>query len=469
MPEDRVQPTRDRSIRRAACSACSANRVSMFWRSIWRWTGPIEVRPASPMPTSDDYIALMADRDDPEQRPSPEALLEAAAAGRSSRRPAEDFRRRRARRRQDLRDAAECACADEGDGVDVVVGVVETHGRAEPKRCSKVLKCPAQADRIQEPVARGNGPRRASSRGIRKSRWSTNSPTPMRPAAVIPSAISMSRNCSPRHRRLYRRQHPAHRKPQRRRRADHPCSRARDRAGLVLRSRRRHRAGRSDARRSDPAAEGRQGLRPRAGRTRARAFFSPANLTALRELALRRTAERVDEQLLTHMQAHAIAGPWAAGERILVCISEDPRAAGLVRYAKRLADRLHAPWTALYIETPAQPAAHRGAARPDRRHAAAGRSAGRRSGDHPRRRPPHRRRRHRLFAQANNITQIIIGKSTRSRWFEILHGSVVHDLVRRRGNISVHVDRRRCDAGRRLPRTAVRPPTRPSRSIRGPI
>ena len=79
-------------------------------------------------------------------------------------------------------------------------------------------------------------------------------------------------------------------------------------------------------------------------------FFSPANLTALRELALRRTAERVDEQLLTQMQAGAISGPWAAGERILVCVSEDPRAAGLVRYAKRLADRLHAPWIALYVE-----------------------------------------------------------------------------------------------------------------------
>src|ERR1700748_1065332 len=79
-------------------------------------------------------------------------------------------------------------------------------------------------------------------------------------------------------------------------------------------------------------------------------FFSPANLTALRELALRRTAERVDEQLLTEMQAHAIQGPWAAGERILVCVSDDPRAASLVRYAKRLADRLHGPWTALYVE-----------------------------------------------------------------------------------------------------------------------
>src|SRR6476620_2896718 len=80
-------------------------------------------------------------------------------------------------------------------------------------------------------------------------------------------------------------------------------------------------------------------------------YFSPGNLTALRELALRRTAERVDEQLLTHMQAGAIQGPWAAGERVLVCISEDPRSAGLVRRAKRVADRLHGPWTALYVET----------------------------------------------------------------------------------------------------------------------
>src|SRR5258707_4321718 len=80
-------------------------------------------------------------------------------------------------------------------------------------------------------------------------------------------------------------------------------------------------------------------------------YFSPGNLTALRELALRRTADRADEQLLTHMQANAIAGPWAAGERMLACVSEDPRAAGLVRYTKRLADRLHAPWTALSIET----------------------------------------------------------------------------------------------------------------------
>src|SRR5437660_741025 len=81
-----------------------------------------------------------------------------------------------------------------------------------------------------------------------------------------------------------------------------------------------------------------------------RHYFQPGNLTALRELALRRTAQRVDDQLLTHMQAHAIAGPWAAGDRILVCVSEHPATAGLIRYARRVADRLHAPLTAIYVE-----------------------------------------------------------------------------------------------------------------------
>ncbi|MBV8840948.1 MAG: sensor histidine kinase KdpD, partial [Alphaproteobacteria bacterium] len=167
-------------------------------------------------------------------------------------------------------------------------------------------------------------------------------------------------------------------------------------------------------------------------------YFSPGNLTALRELALRRTAVRVDEQLLNHMQANAIAGPWAAGERILVCVSEDPRAAGLVRYTKRLADRVHAPWTAISIET------RRSLQLTDEQRdrladtlrlaEALGAEAltipgvGRRIADDIIN-----------FAHANNVTQIIIGKSSRSRWFEIMQGSVVHELVRRAGNISVSV------------------------------
>jgi two-component system sensor histidine kinase KdpD len=180
-------------------------------------------------------------------------------------------------------------------------------------------------------------------------------------------------------------------------------------------------------------------------------FFSPANLTALRELALRRTAERVDEQLLTHMQEHAIHGPWAAGERVLVCVSEDPRAAGLVRYAKRLADRLHATWTALSVETPrtlqlSEEQRDRIADTLRLAESLGGEpttipSAGRRIADDVIN-----------FAHANNVTQIIIGKSTRSRWFEILHGSVVHELVRSSGNISVHVISGEQAAGEQIPK-----------------
>jgi two-component system, OmpR family, sensor histidine kinase KdpD len=166
-------------------------------------------------------------------------------------------------------------------------------------------------------------------------------------------------------------------------------------------------------------------------------YFSPANLTALRELALRRTADRVDEQLLEHMRARAISGPWAAGDRILVCVSEDPRSAALVRYAKRLADRLHAPWTALYVET--RRSLQLGEEERDRI-AQTLRLAERLDGEAITM-PVARRIADDVlgFARKNNVTHIIIGKSTRSRWFEMLHGSVVHDLVRRAGNISVHV------------------------------
>src|SRR5674476_725272 len=167
-------------------------------------------------------------------------------------------------------------------------------------------------------------------------------------------------------------------------------------------------------------------------------YFSPSNLTALRELALRRTAERVDEQLLAELQTHAIAGPWAAGERILVCLSEDPRAVGLVRSTKRLADRLHAPWTAISIETRRRlqltdEQRDRLADTLRLAEALGGESltipgVGRRIADDVI-----------SFAQGNNVTQIIIGKSTRSWWFELRRGSVVQDLVRRAGNISVNV------------------------------
>ena len=198
-------------------------------------------------------------------------------------------------------------------------------------------------------------------------------------------------------------------------------------------------------------------------------YFSPTNLTALRELALRRTAERVDEQLLEQMQAQAISGPWAAGERILVCVSEDPKSAGLVRYAKRLADRLHAPWTALCIET--RRSLQFSETERDRLAETMRRGrAARRRGHHPaRRRPQHRRRRAGLRPQAERHAH-------RHRQVHAL--ALVRDPARvggarpgpaRRQHRRARHPRR---GGRAHPQRAMRRqrrrPMRPSRSIRSP-
>jgi two-component system sensor histidine kinase KdpD len=165
-------------------------------------------------------------------------------------------------------------------------------------------------------------------------------------------------------------------------------------------------------------------------------YFSPGNLTALRELALRRTAQRVDDQMFNYMRAHAISGPWPAGERVMVCISERPACAALVRYARRLADRLQAKWTALYVES----TRHYQLDEAERDRVADCLRLAEKLGADTMTIPARGVVEEILvYARENNITQIVIGKSERSRWFELLHGSVVHDLVRRAGNISVHV------------------------------
>ena len=165
-------------------------------------------------------------------------------------------------------------------------------------------------------------------------------------------------------------------------------------------------------------------------------YFSLGNLTALRELALRATAQRVDNQMLQYMRSHAIEGPWAASERVLVCVSEDPRTAELLRYASRMAERLKAKWTALYIEgmrhSELSEAQRDTIAETLRMAERLGGEAitipGQRIADDVL-----------LYAKANNFTHIVIGKTERSRWFEMLHGSIVHELVRRSETISVHV------------------------------
>ena len=85
-------------------------------------------------------------------------------------------------------------------------------------------------------------------------------------------------------------------------------------------------------------------------------FFREGNLQALREIALRRTAQHVDAGLLDYMRASGIPGPWPAGERVLALVGPE---AGepVLRAAKRLADALHAPWLALHVEPAGEPAA----------------------------------------------------------------------------------------------------------------
>src|SRR5262249_5960267 len=92
---------------------------------------------------------------------------------------------------------------------------------------------------------------------------------------------------------------------------------------------------------------------PAAAERAVRNYFRPGNLTALRELALRHTAERVDDQMRTYMQAHGVAGVWAVSQRIMVCVSGGRLSERLIRAARRMADRRQAEWIALFVETAA--------------------------------------------------------------------------------------------------------------------
>ena len=91
-----------------------------------------------------------------------------------------------------------------------------------------------------------------------------------------------------------------------------------------------------------------KGYLPETARLAQQNFFTVGNLTALRELALRRTAARVDDQMVDYLRQHAIEGPWATSERLLVCVGPDPLSLEVVRTASRLAGcrRAEASWTA---------------------------------------------------------------------------------------------------------------------------
>ncbi|MBN8845353.1 MAG: sensor histidine kinase KdpD [Sphingomonadales bacterium] len=165
-------------------------------------------------------------------------------------------------------------------------------------------------------------------------------------------------------------------------------------------------------------------------------FFSKPNLSALREMALRRAALSVDRQMLHDLDAGGVVGTYAAGERILVAISEQPGADALVRTAKRLADGLNAPWTAVHIET----ARSRTLDEEAQRRVAAALALAATLGATIATVPAEN-----VIAglkgqiEAHRATQLVIGRSQRSWWFELRHGSVVESLIRGSQDLAIHV------------------------------
>ncbi|MDR3514763.1 MAG: sensor histidine kinase KdpD [Azospirillaceae bacterium] len=157
-------------------------------------------------------------------------------------------------------------------------------------------------------------------------------------------------------------------------------------------------------------------------------FFSPGNLTALRELALRHAAERVDEQMLSYMRTHAIQGPWPTRERIMVCVGGDPAAARLVRTAKRTAERRNAPWLAVYVETHR----HRNLSEEAKdRTSSALRLAEQLGGETAVLIGEDITQELIGCARARNVSMIIVGKPRRSRWRAMLRRSLPDDLLAR--------------------------------------
>ncbi|MBI2909471.1 MAG: sensor histidine kinase KdpD [Chloroflexi bacterium] len=167
-----------------------------------------------------------------------------------------------------------------------------------------------------------------------------------------------------------------------------------------------------------------------------RQFFRLGNLTALREMALRRTAERVDDQMRAYMETRAILGPWPAGERLLVCVSPSPFGEHLVRAGRRLADELKAEWFAVYVET--AEAAHLSVAQQEQvaRTLQLAEELGARAVTLPGQTVADTVL---GFARMHNVTKIIVGQPPRPGWARFWRDMVVDQIIRGSGNIDVYV------------------------------
>lgn len=176
---------------------------------------------------------------------------------------------------------------------------------------------------------------------------------------------------------------------------------------------------------------------PETARLAADRFFKVENLIALRELALRRAAQTVDDQLVATLRDRGMEGPWAASERILVLVGGDPMAASLVRTGRRLSDMMmDAPWTVAHVERPNRPPLPaQAAARMGEAFILAEQLGGRTvllTGDDVVRTIMD-------YAHRANVTQIVIGKSVDSRISDLLGRSLAAELLRAAKGVAIHV------------------------------
>jgi two-component system sensor histidine kinase KdpD len=165
-------------------------------------------------------------------------------------------------------------------------------------------------------------------------------------------------------------------------------------------------------------------------------FFTPGNLTALRELALRRTAARVDVQMVDYLRQNAIEGPWETADRLLVCVGPDALSETVVRAASRLATGLNASWVAVTVQV-----AGREESDPAKmkRLDDALRLAERLGGETERLIGTDLPAEVLQYAQRENITQIVVGRSQAGFLARLRGRSLSGAIVRRSQNINVHV------------------------------
>ena len=174
-----------------------------------------------------------------------------------------------------------------------------------------------------------------------------------------------------------------------------------------------------------------------------RNFFRPGNLIALREMALRVAAEQIGQDVRDYMKAQQIAGPWKTGHRLLVAVSPSPYSEQMVRWTRRLVDSLECSWVAAYVET------SRVLTEDEQIRLTKHLTLARQLGAEVRTTVDEDIVRGLLrIARAQNVTQIVVGKSGENPFANLISGrSLLKRLVRESGNIDLHVIRAEPECG----------------------